>query len=156
VCGGPASQWVGRGTGVDDTALEVKTSVVDAAARRAAGLPPLDALREVGGAELVAVAAALLRARERSIPVVLDGYVITAAAAALAAAVAGALEHCIAGHLSPEPGHALLLERLGLQPLLDLSLRLGEGTGALLAVPLVRLAAASVVEVATFAEWGMG
>jgi nicotinate-nucleotide--dimethylbenzimidazole phosphoribosyltransferase len=86
---------------------------------------------------------------------VLDGFVVSAAVAPLEVARPGALDHVIAGHRSAEPGHALLLDRLGLPPLLELDLRLGEGTGALAAVPIVRLAAAAVVEVATFQEWGL-
>ncbi|MEO7443210.1 MAG: nicotinate-nucleotide--dimethylbenzimidazole phosphoribosyltransferase, partial [Acidimicrobiales bacterium] len=99
---------------------------------------------------------AALEARRRSLPVVLDGYVVTAAVAVLAAARPGALDHCWAGHLSPEPGHRRLLDHLGLEPLLDLGLRLGEASGALAAVPLLRLAAAAVTQVATFDEWGVG
>jgi nicotinate-nucleotide--dimethylbenzimidazole phosphoribosyltransferase len=92
-------------------------------------------------------------ARLRSIPVILDGYVCTAAVLPLHAAAPGALDHCIVGHCSAEPGHRRLLEHLGLRPLLDLGMRLGEGSGAMAAVPLVRMACASVVEVPTFAEW---
>ena len=153
--GGPAEDWTGRGTGVDEEGLARKVSVVDEARRRAGEVPPLEALREVGGAELVALAGAVVEARRRSVPVVLDGFVVTAAAAALEAERAGALDHCIAGHCSGEPGHRLLLEKLGKAPLLDLGLRLGEASGGLAAVPLVRLAASAVTEVATFEEWGL-
>jgi nicotinate-nucleotide--dimethylbenzimidazole phosphoribosyltransferase len=114
----------------------------------------LEVLRQVGGAELVAIAGAALEARLRSIPLVLDGFVVTAAMAPLEVSRAGALDHCLAGHCSGEPGHRLLLDKLGKPPLLDLGLRLGEGSGALAAVPLVRLAAACVADVATFDEWG--
>lgn len=154
--GGPAPEWVGRGTGVDDAGLVRKVAAVVAAVERAAGLGPLEVLRHCGGAELVALAGAALEARRRSLPLLLDGYVATAAVSPLAVARPGALDHCLAGHRSPEPGHARLLDRLGQAPLLDLGLRLGEGSGALLAVPLVRLAAAAVVDVATFEEWGIG
>jgi nicotinate-nucleotide--dimethylbenzimidazole phosphoribosyltransferase len=85
---------------------------------------------------------------------VLDGFVVTAAIAPLELARPGALDHCVAGHVSSEPGHRLLLDKLNKKPLLDLELRLGEGSGALLAVPLIRMAAAAVVDVATFDEWG--
>ncbi|HEX9776180.1 MAG TPA: nicotinate-nucleotide--dimethylbenzimidazole phosphoribosyltransferase [Actinomycetota bacterium] len=153
--GGPVEEWTGRGTGVDDATYERKLRVVDAARRRAGSPPPMETLRQVGGAELVAIAGALTEARLRSIPVVLDGLITTSPAAALGVLHAGALGHCVAGHRSPEPGHGLLLEKLGLEPLLDLGLRLGEGSGALAAVPLVRLAAAVVTDVATFAEWGL-
>ncbi|HEX2296486.1 MAG TPA: nicotinate-nucleotide--dimethylbenzimidazole phosphoribosyltransferase [Actinomycetota bacterium] len=147
--------WTGRGTGVDDATLARKTGVVARACARAVVASPLDALREVGGAEMVAIAGAVVEARRRSIPVVLDGFVVTAAVAPVEAAHPGALDHCIAGHRSPEPGHALLLEKLGKEPLLDLGLRLGEGTGALASIPLIRLAAAAVTEVATFDEEGV-
>lgn len=154
--GGPAAQWVGRGTGVDDAGLARKVAAVEATrARVPDGAEPLDVLRHVGGAELVAIAGAVAAARMRSLPVLLDGYVVTAAAAALEVACAGALDHCWAAHLSPEPGHGLLLERLGRAPLLDLGMRLGEASGALAAVPLVRLAAAAVIDVATFEERGL-
>jgi nicotinate-nucleotide--dimethylbenzimidazole phosphoribosyltransferase len=153
--GGPVSGWVGPGTGLDDAGLVRKRAAVSAARQRVGDVGPGALLREVGGAELVAIAGAIAQARARSMPVVLDGFVVTAAAAALEVARPGALDHCIAGHRSPEPGHALLLERLGLQPLLDLGLRLGEGTGALLALPLLQMACLAVTEVATFDEWGL-
>ena len=153
--GGPAEDWTGRGSGIDDDAFDRKVSVVVEAAERVEGQPPLEILRQVGGAELAAVAGAIAEARRRRIPVVLDGFVVTAAAAALEVAQPGALRHCLAGHCSGEPGHRLLLEKLGLEPLLDLGLRLGEASGALLAVPLIRLAAAAVTEVPTFEEWGL-
>jgi nicotinate-nucleotide--dimethylbenzimidazole phosphoribosyltransferase len=154
--GGEADLWTGLGTGVDEATYERKMKVVEAAAARIAGTSdPLEVLRQVGGAELVAIAGATVEARLRSIPVVLDGFVGTAAVAPLAAARDNALEHCLAAHCSSEPGHRLLLERLKLEPLLDLDLRLGEGSGALLAVPLVKLAALCVTDVATFEEWGL-
>jgi nicotinate-nucleotide--dimethylbenzimidazole phosphoribosyltransferase len=157
--GGPAEDWTGRGTGIDDETFARKVAVVEAAARRLdEGLEPpgpLEILRQVGGPELVAIAGAAVEARSRSIPVVLDGFVVTAAVTPLEVFSPGALDHCVAGHCSGEPGHRLLLDKLGKPPLLDLGLRLGEGSGALAAVPLVRLAAACVVGVATFAEWGL-
>jgi nicotinate-nucleotide--dimethylbenzimidazole phosphoribosyltransferase len=141
---------------VDDAGLAHKTAVVERAGARVAGVTdPLEILREVGGSELVAMAGAAQAARDRSLPLLLDGYVVTAALAPLAVARPGALDHCLAAHRSPEPGHGRLLARLGLEPLLDLELRLGEGSGALLAVPIVAMAAAAVTDVATFAEWGM-
>ena len=154
--GGDPDGWVGLGTGIDETALARKRAAVATAARRAAGCEPLEVLRHAGGAELVALASAAVAARRRSLPVLMDGYVVTSALAALEVAQRGALDHVLAAHCSPEPGHRRLLERLGKTPLLDLGLRLGEGSGALLAVPLVRMAADAVVEVATFAEWGVG
>ena len=155
--GGPAEQWTGRGTGIDDEAWARKVAVVDEArAHVPSDARPMEILRHAGGSELVAIAGAIVEARVRSLPVVFDGFVVTAAAAPLEALVPGALDHCIAGHRSPEPGHALLLEKLAKEPLLDLGLRLGEASGALAAVPLIRLAATAVVDVATFEEWGLG
>jgi nicotinate-nucleotide--dimethylbenzimidazole phosphoribosyltransferase len=154
--GGPAEEWTGRGSGVDNETFVRKVAVVEAARRRIGeGTRPLDVLREVGGSELAAMAGAVLEARLRSIPVVLDGFVSTAAGLPLEVARSGALDHCLAGHCSGEPGHRLLLEKLGKMPLLDLGLRLGEGSGALAAVPLVRLAAACVTDVGTFQERGV-
>ena len=154
--GGPAEEWTGRGTGVDDETWSRKVAAVEAArARIPANARPLETLRQVGGAELVAIAGAMTEARARSIPVLLDGFVVTAAVAPLAVLHPGALDNCIAGHRSPEPGHSMLLDKLGLEPLLDLGMRLGEASGALAALPLVRLAATVVVDVATFEEWGL-
>ena len=151
----PAEEWVGRGTGIDDVALERKTRVVERARERVGDTHALEILRQVGGSELVALAGATFEARLRSIPVVLDGFVVTAALAPLETMHPGALDHCIAGHCSSEPGHRRLLDKLGKSPLLDLDLRLGEGSGALLAVPLISLAAKGVTDVATFEEWGL-
>ncbi len=156
VFGGDPASWVGRGTGVDDEALNRKTDVVRRAIDRVSSVSdPLEILRRVGGAELAAIAGALVEARRRSIPVVLDGYVVTAAAGPLGVAVPGGLSHCIAGHRSPEPGHDKLLSRFGMRPLLDLEMRLGEASGAVAAIPLIRMAAAAVVDVPTFEEFGL-
>ena len=151
-----AEDWTGRGTGIDEATLTHKASCVRRACERVAGASPLEILRRVGGAELAAIAGAAYESRLRSIPLVVDGFVVTAALAALEAARPGSLDHATAGHRSSEPGHRMLLEKLSMEPLLDLDLRLGEGSGALLAVPLVRLAAACVTDVATFEEWGLG
>lgn len=155
--GGVAAAWTGRGTGVDDAALAAKTAVVGNAVRRhaAAAVDPLDLLRRLGGRELAALAGAILAARLGRIPVLLDGYVVGAAAAVLAALRPGALDHCLAAHVSAEPGHRLLLGRLGLPPLLDLGLRLGEGSGAVLAVGILRAALACHRGMATFGEAGV-
>jgi nicotinate-nucleotide--dimethylbenzimidazole phosphoribosyltransferase len=153
--GGAAEAVTGRGTGVDDAGYARKLAAVRAGRRRVAEAAPLEVLRQVGGAELAAIAGAATEARLRPLPLVLDGFVVAAAVAPLAALHPGALAHAVAGHRSAEPGHRALLERLGKAPLLDLDLRLGEGSGALAAVPLLRLAAAAVTEVATFAEWGV-
>jgi nicotinate-nucleotide--dimethylbenzimidazole phosphoribosyltransferase len=152
--GGDVEPWVGRGTGVDDDGLASKRAATEQAVHRIAGVTdPVEILRQVGGAELAAVAAATVAARLRSIPVVLDGYVVAAAVAPLVELDRSALDHCIAGHCSAEPGHRRLLERLGKRPLLDLDMRLGEGSGAMAAVPLIALACAGVAAVPTFAEW---
>ena len=154
LAGGETAAWVGRGTGVDDEGLARKRAAVQESVRRIAGVTdPVEILREVGGAELVAIAAATIAARHRSIPVVLDGYVVTAAVLPLNVAVPTALDHCTVGHCSAEPGHRRLLERLDKRPLLDLDMRLGEGSGAMAAVPLIAMACAGVTEVPTFAEW---
>ena len=152
--GGEVAAWVGRGTGVDDAGLERKRDAVRQAIDRIAGITdPLEVLREVGGAELVAMAAAIVAARHRDLPVLIDGYVVTAAALALATLRRDALDHTLVGHCSSEPGHRRLLGRLGKQPLLDLEMRLGEGSGAMAAVPLVAMACAGITEVPTFDEW---
>jgi nicotinate-nucleotide--dimethylbenzimidazole phosphoribosyltransferase len=154
LAGGEAAAWVGRGTGVDDAGLARKRAAVQQAVRRIAGVTnPLEVLREVGGAELVAIAAAVVAARHRSLPVMLDGYVVTSSVLPLVLIEPAALDHCTVGHCSAEPGHRLLLERLGKRPLLDLDMRLGEGSGAMAAVPLITMACAGITEVPTFAEW---
>ena len=151
---GEVADWVGRGTGVDDDGLARKQAAVAAAVARIAGLTdPLEVLREVGGAELVAMAAAVVAARHRKLPVLLDGYVVTASVLPLAVARAGALDHCQVGHCSAEPGHRRLVGRLGMDPLLDLGMRLGEGSGAMAAVPLVRMACVGITQVPTFTEF---
>jgi nicotinate-nucleotide--dimethylbenzimidazole phosphoribosyltransferase len=152
--GGDPATWVGRGTGVDDAGLERKCAAVAAVMDRMASLSdPIEIMREAGGAELTAMAAATVAARLRSIPVVLDGYVVTSAVLPLHVAAPGALDHCIVGHCSAEPGHRRVLEAIGKPVLLDLGMRLGEGSGAMVAVPIVRAACDAVVEVATFTEW---
>ena len=157
LAGGETAAWVGRGTGIDDEGLARKRAAVQEAVRRIAGITdPLEILREVGGAEIVAIAAAAVAARHRSIPVVLDGYVVTSAVLPLAMINPTALDHCTVGHCSAEPGHRKLLERLGKRPLLDLDMRLGEGSGAMAAVPLIAMACAGITDVPTFTEWFAG
>jgi nicotinate-nucleotide--dimethylbenzimidazole phosphoribosyltransferase len=156
ICGGDPAIWVGPGTGVAGEQLNHKRAVVTEAVNRIVDVAdPIEVLRQVGGAELVAMAGAAVEARLRSTPILLDGYVVTAALLPLHEAVPGSLDHVLAGHRSPEPGHRWLLERMDKVPLLDLGLRLGEGSGALAALPLVRLAIAGVLNVATFAEAGL-
>ena len=152
--GGDAATWVGRGTGVDDAGLERKRVAVAAVMDRTSDIrDPIEIMREAGGAELTALAAATVAARLRSIPVVLDGYVVTSAVLPLHVAAPGALDHCIVGHCSAEPGHRQVLEAIDKPVLLDLGMRLGEGSGAMIAVPIVRAACDAVVHVATFTEW---
>ncbi|MBV0911607.1 nicotinate-nucleotide--dimethylbenzimidazole phosphoribosyltransferase [Anianabacter salinae] len=155
--GGGAEMWVGRGTGVDDAGLSRKAQVVtEALALHGAALDdPLDALARVGGRELAAMAGAILRARMLRIPVILDGFICTAAAAVLERAQAGALDHSVAGHLSAEGAHGRLLEHLGKAPLLSLGLRLGEGSGAALAIGILKGAVACHSGMASFAEAGV-
>lgn len=154
--GGTASDWAGRGTGIDDAGLARKIAVLDAAAaRHGEALDPFEALRCVGGRELAGVAGAVLQARRLRVPVLLDGYVTTAAAAVLERARAGALDHCRLGHCSAEAGHARLAAALGLEAILDLGMRLGEGSGAALAALVVKAAVATHTGMATFAEAGV-
>lgn len=154
IAGGQPEDWVGRGTGVDSQGLQRKCSVVAKAVHlhRDNLHATLSLLRHVGGRELAAMAGAVWRARHVSIPVLLDGYVVTAAAASLRLVSADALAHCIAGHRSVEPGHQRLLEWLGMKPLLDLEMRLGEGSGAQVALAVVRAAVATFTHMATFEE----
>ena len=153
--GGAPDHWVGRGTGVDDAGLALKAQVVAEAVARHQGCRGLQALQVLGGRELAAMAGAIARARLLRIPVILDGFICTAAAACLHDAAPGALDHCIAGHVSEEPGHARLLAHLGKEPLLRLNLRLGEGSGAALAIGVVQGAVACQSGMATFAEAGV-
>ena len=122
---------------------------------RPAASDPFDMLRRLGGLELAAITGAVMAARLGRIPVVLDGYAATAAAAVLFAADPRALDHCIVAHVSAEPGHRVLLERLDKRPLLDLGMRLGEASGATLAIALLKAAAACHNGMATFAEAGV-
>jgi nicotinate-nucleotide--dimethylbenzimidazole phosphoribosyltransferase len=153
--GGDAAAWTGRGTGVDDRGLALKITVVAEGIARHPGLGPLAALRCLGGRELAAMAGAIARARVERIPVILDGFICCAAAAVLECEVPGALDHAIAGHVSAEAAHRRLLGHLGKVPLLDLGLRLGEGSGAALAIGVVKGALACHSGMATFAEAGV-
>lgn len=153
--GGDAGQWTGRGTGVVGEGLARKTAVVAAGAARHGRQPGLDILAGLGGREMAAMAGAALAARLKRVPVLLDGYVCTAAVAPLAAERADALDHCLVAHVSAEPGHARLLDLWGKRPLLALDMRLGEASGAALAVGLVRSALACHTGMATFAEAGV-
>ena len=155
--GGAAADWTGPGTGVDATGQAHKAVVVaDAVERNRALLgDPLEVLRCLGGHEIAAIAGAVVAARMARVPVLLDGYVCTAAAAVLHAVDPAALDHCLVAHLSAEPAHAALVARLGQRPLLDLGMRLGEASGAALAINVVRSAVACHTGMATFADAGV-
>ena len=154
--GGNGDDWVGRGTGVDDEGLKRKASVVDRGVSLHKGAEtPLETLRCLGGREVAAITGAIARARVESIPVILDGFICTAAASVLEQTSAGALDHCVAGHVSAEQAHKRILEYLGKEPLLALGLRLGEGSGAALAIGVLKGAIACHSGMATFAEAGV-
>ena len=155
--GGKAADWVGRGTGVDDAGLKRKIDAVERAValHRAHVGDPFEILRRLGGREIAAIAGAILAARIERVPVVLDGYVVCAAAAILYAIDPATLDHCIAGHVSAEGAHAEVLRRLGKKPLLDLGMRLGEGSGAALAIGVIQAALNCWKGMATFASAGV-
>ena len=155
--GGAAEDWVGPGTGIDAAGRRRKAAVASAAiATHGAALDdPLEVMRRLGGRELAALAGAVLAARHKSLPVVLDGFVACAAVAPMHAANPCALDHCLVGHRSAEPGHARLLERLGKTAILDLGMRLGEASGAALAAAVVKAAVRVHAGMATFAEAGV-
>ena len=153
--GGDARDWTGRGTGVDDAGLAVKTRAVAEGVARHGGSDPLEVLRCLGGRELAAMAGAIASARAKRIPVILDGFICTAAASVLERAVPGALDHAVAGHVSAEAAHGRMLDALNKEPLLSLGLRLGEGSGAGLAIGVLRGAIACHSGMATFAEAGV-
>jgi nicotinate-nucleotide--dimethylbenzimidazole phosphoribosyltransferase len=148
--GRSAEEVTGRGAGIDDRALATKTAVVARAAARVRSATPLEVLAGVGGLEHAALAGFLLAGAARRVPVVVDGVIAVSAAVVAAAMAPAAADHWIAGHRSAEPGAAVGLDHLGLVPLLDLGLRLGEGSGAVLAVPVVQSAARVLGEVETF------
>jgi len=155
--GGGGERWAGRGTGMDDAGLARKRAVIDRALARHAGClaDPLACAAAFGGRELAAILGATLAARRRRIPVLLDGFVCTAAVASLARLYPDALDHVMAAHVSAEAGHRHLLAELALRPLLDLDMRLGEGSGAAVAVLLLRAALACHLGMATFAQAGV-
>ncbi|MCQ8241281.1 nicotinate-nucleotide--dimethylbenzimidazole phosphoribosyltransferase [Rhizosaccharibacter radicis] len=155
--GGTGADWAGRGTGLDDRGVRHKAAVIDEAlARHGDALgDPLEALRRVGGLELAAMFGACLAARLHGVPVLLDGFVCTASVAPLARLAPDGLAHARAAHCSAEAAHRTLLRRLDLRPLLDFDMRLGEASGAALAVPLLRAACACHDGMASFAEAGV-
>ena len=144
---------VGRGAGLDDAGLARKqAAVAQGAARTAPRLSPRDALVEYGGYEVAMLAAAILRASERRVCVLVDGVIVTAAAVLAHAIRPDCLDACVFAHRSAEPGHDLMLAHLGASPLLDLGMRLGEGTGAALAIPLLSAAAAVLRDMADLGD----
>ena len=155
--GGGAARWAGRGTGVDDTGLSRKRAAIEAALDYHRNIleDPLQVAAALGGRELAAIAGAILAARRHRIPVLLDGFVATAAILPLTRLDADILDHCQAGHVSAESGHRALLGELGLEPLLDLNMRLGEASGAGVAILLLRAAISCHAGMATFTEAGI-
>jgi nicotinate-nucleotide--dimethylbenzimidazole phosphoribosyltransferase len=155
--GRPAADVTGRGTGLDDAGVHRKAAIIDAALalHQPDSRRPVDVLATVGGLEIAALVGAILEAADRRVPVVLDGF-ITGAAALVASRLAPDLpSRLIASHRSAEPGHRIVLDALGLEPVLDLGLRLGEGSGAALAIPVISAALRVLGEMATFEDAGV-
>jgi nicotinate-nucleotide--dimethylbenzimidazole phosphoribosyltransferase len=152
--GGEAADWVGRGAGVDDLQFACKIDAVETgiAVHKEWLADPLEVLRRLGGREIAAMAGAIVAARLAHIPVLLDGYIACSAAAVLQSQAPNSIDHCLAAHVSAEAAHADVLKRLGKEPLLDLGMRLGEGSGAALAAGVVQAALACHADMATFAE----
>ncbi|WP_041794767.1 nicotinate-nucleotide--dimethylbenzimidazole phosphoribosyltransferase [Pararhodospirillum photometricum] len=155
--GGPAETWTGPGTGVAGHALDTKIRVVaeGVALHAGAATDSLDLLRRLGGRELAAMAGSVVAARLARVPVVLDGFICCAAAACLKAFAPDALDHCVLGHVSREPGHQALVAKLGFEPLVRMDMALGEASGSTLAVPILRAACQCHAGMATFAEAGV-
>ncbi len=155
--GGKAEDWVGAGTGVTGKAMAAKIETVATGVAHHADRSgdPLALLAALGGLELAAIGGAVLAARMARLPVVLDGFACTAAAAVLHAMHPRAIDHCVVAHLSVEPGHRRLLERIGKQPLFDLGMRLGEASGATLALGVLRAAAECHAGMASFTDAGV-
>ncbi|GGB41785.1 nicotinate-nucleotide--dimethylbenzimidazole phosphoribosyltransferase [Roseibium aquae] len=154
--GGEPEEWVGRGTGVDDEGLKRKAGAVRAAvARLGPERDPLEVLRRVGGREIAAMAGLIIAARLQRVPVIVDGFVTTAAAAVVHAMDPEGLDHCLFAHLSSEAAHGRALQHMGKTPLFDFGMRLGEGSGAALAAGIVKAAAATHSGMATFDTAGV-
>lgn len=152
---GEVADWVGRGTGSDDAGLRRKIDAITRELARHRGCSPLETLPTLGGREQAAICGAVLAARAARIPVILDGFICTAAVAPLFAADARLLDHCLVGHVSLEPGHRKLLAAMGKTAILDFDMRLGEGSGAALALGILRSALACHNGMATFADAGI-
>ena len=153
--GGAIRDWVGPGTGSDEAGINRKVRAIEKGLARHHGLGAMATLAAFGGREQAAICGAILAARTARIPVILDGFICTAAAAVLFAADTRLLDHCLVGHASTEPGHRRLLQALGKRPVLEFDMRLGEGSGAALALGIVRAALACHNGMATFAEAGV-
>ena len=157
LCGGAAVDWVGAGTGAQGPVLEAKRAAVAEGLARHAGARSLRAaLAAYGGREQAAICGAVLEARRHGVPVLLDGFICTAAAGLVTLDDPAGLAHCLIGHESAERGHAALTRHLGKRPILSLDMRLGEGTGAALALMVLRAALECHDGMATFAEAGIG
>jgi nicotinate-nucleotide--dimethylbenzimidazole phosphoribosyltransferase len=152
--GGNGADWVGRGTGVDDQGLGRKAAAVDAALafHHSSLVDPLSILARLGGREIAAMLGAIIAARQQKIPVIVDGFVATSAAAIAYSVNPRAIDHCLFAHVSAETAHARALAALRVEPLLDLGMRLGEGSGAALAAVLAKTALHLHTRMATFAE----
>ncbi|XDZ64622.1 nicotinate-nucleotide--dimethylbenzimidazole phosphoribosyltransferase [Alphaproteobacteria bacterium LSUCC0684] len=154
--GGVARDWVGPGTGLDAAGVNHKADVVEEAiALHSDARDGFSILACLGGREIAAIAGAVLAARHRSLPVLLDGYISTASVLPLYLDNPSILDHCLISHRSEEPGHQRILAKTGLEPILDLRLRLGEGSGAATALPIIRAAVEAHSGMATFAEAGV-
>ncbi len=153
--GGSAAEWVGPGTGSDPAGIGRKIAAIETGLRRHGGQGAMTTLAALGGREQAAICGAVLAARAARIPVILDGFICTAAAACLHAADPRLLAHCLVGHASAEPGHRRLLAALGQKPVLEFDMRLGEGSGAVLALGILRSALACHNGMATFGEAGV-
>lgn len=156
ICGLPLAQCVGRGTGLDDDGLQKKqTLLAEAVARHGAASDPLDVLAAFGGFEIAMMAGAMLGAAQRGALLLIDGYIATSALLVAASLQPAIKDYCVFAHESGEPGHARQLAWLGVEPLLSLDMRLGEGTGAALAYPLVQAAVNFLNEMASFESAGV-
>jgi nicotinate-nucleotide--dimethylbenzimidazole phosphoribosyltransferase len=151
----PAAAVTGRGTGIDDERFARKIAAIEAALRRCRDFSWEEIASEMGGYEIVGLAGVMLAAARARIPIVLDGFIVAAAALIAIAIAPNVRDYCIAAHRSREPGHAVALALLRLEPLLDFDLRLGEASGAALALPIVEAAARMIREMKTFAEAGV-
>lgn len=154
--GGDVKDWIGPGTGLDEAGLIHKTKIVQQVVNRVTTVSdPLEILRKIGGREIAAMAGAIIAARMQNVPVIVDGYVATSAAALVSSLSQGDIGHCLFAHVSAEPAHRKALEHLGVEPLLDLGMRLGEGTGAAVAAGIVRAAVNTHNKMATFEQAGV-